>query len=175
MKNLILVFVSIFSLNLLAQDFKINQAIVQYKVKHPFKTIVGVNEQIKGKAICEKSSCQILAALKVKEFTSGNSNRDVHMWQVMKAEKYQNIVVSINQDIEKEKVLINIEMAGIKNTIEAKKKFIQFSKDEMKLDLDFEVNLNDFNIEKPSLLTVAISEIVEIHVESLWKNTNLKN
>ena len=61
----------------------LKQSTLTYHVSHPLHQTEGVSHAAKGKGICHAGQCEFLIAVPVKSFDSGDSNRDLHMLQVI--------------------------------------------------------------------------------------------
>jgi hypothetical protein len=64
-----------------------------YHVSHPLKQTEGVSHAAKGKGVCHDGECDFLIAVPVKSFDSGDSNRDLHMLQVVRGGQFPLITV----------------------------------------------------------------------------------
>lgn len=145
---------------------------LSYMVKFPLKTVIGKTSEAKGKGVCDKKLCEFLIAAPVKSFKSADTNRDVHMQEVTKSAQYPLVSISaVNLDPEKlNDANIEIEFAGTKKTL----KGIQLNKvthgKTVDINTTFSILLSDFNIQRPTLLGIAIDDAVEINVNTEWEN-----
>lgn len=172
MKQILFLLLLSLPLTTWAQNYKLKKSQVSYTIKYTFKEVEGESSQAKGKIVCEKKSCDALIAVKTKSFLSGNSNRDAHMWEVMKAEahpfilgyaKFQTPVTA------PQKLNLQLEVAGQKHSATVKN--LKSSTKNGLLIMDFEVHfkLSHFKVERPKLLTIAIDDLVVVKVHSEWE------
>src|ERR1700730_15207996 len=66
----------------------IQQSTLTYHVSHPLHQSEGVSHGAKGKGVCHAGQCELLIAVPVKSFDSGDSNRDLHMIQVARGGQF---------------------------------------------------------------------------------------
>jgi len=69
------------------------ESTLTYHVSHPLKQTEGVSHAAKGKGVCHAGDCDFLIAVQVKSFDSGDSNRDLHMLQVVRGGQFPLITV----------------------------------------------------------------------------------
>ena len=81
---------------LLAQgdhQWVLEQATLTYQASHPLHQSEGASHAAKGKAVCHAGWCDLLIAVPVKSFDSGDSNRDLHMIQVARGAQFPMVIV----------------------------------------------------------------------------------
>src|ERR1700688_5322552 len=71
----------------------LQQSTLTYHVSHPLHQSEGVSREARGKGICHAGQCDFLIAVPVKSFDSGDSNRDLHMLQVVRGGQFPLITV----------------------------------------------------------------------------------
>src|SRR6202165_4965065 len=71
----------------------LERSTVTYHVSHPLHESEGVTHAARGKGVCHAGQCELLIAVPVKSFDSGDSNRDLHMLQVTRAGQFPLITV----------------------------------------------------------------------------------
>src|ERR1700729_2865392 len=71
----------------------LKQSTLTYHVSHPLHESEGVSHAAKGKGVCHDGQCDFLIAVPVKSFDSGDSNRDLHMLQVVRGGQFPLITV----------------------------------------------------------------------------------
>ena len=101
---------------------------------------------------------------KVTDFKSGNSSLDSNSYRVLEALTFPNIIFK-SSEIQKinEQITINglIEFHGIEKSIKISADLAQTSNSN-RLDGEFNINLSDFSIERPSLLLKKIDDQIKI-------------
>ena len=148
-----------------------------YTVKHPLKTATGTSHDAKGRGQCSNAKCEFLIAAQVKSFDSGDSNRDLHMLEVTRGAANPMITVRTSFD---EKALeskslplsLAVEFAGKKATY-SDVKFEIISKNAKTAHLRGTIllNLSDFDVKPPSLLTFSIEDRVPVTIDAMWTKT----
>ena len=71
----------------------LEQSTLTYHVSHPLHQTEGVSHAAKGKGVCHAGQCDFLIAVPVKSFDSGDSNRDLHMLQVVRGGQFPMVTV----------------------------------------------------------------------------------
>ena len=66
----------------------LEQSTLTYYVSHPLHQVDGVSHAARGKGVCHAGQCEFLIAVPVKSFESGDSNRDLHMIQVVRGAQF---------------------------------------------------------------------------------------
>jgi len=150
-----------------------DQAMLSYHMSHPMHQVDGVSHDAKGKGICHSGQCQILIAVPVKSFDSGDSNRDLHMVEAVRGAQFPMIVVRAHfPQAEVQQSLIHadidVEFAGQK----AHYSGVQFQRTqqggEVRIEGAIPLTCSDFKIDRPSFLTVPIKNEIPVRVEMSW-------
>lgn len=66
---------------------------VEYVVRHKLHTVRGVSRQVEIRAVADGSGLKVMGRAPVRSFDSGNSNRDAHVLEVVRAEKNPLVVL----------------------------------------------------------------------------------
>tara|TARA_Y100001960_G_C14309942_1_gene650197 strand:+ start:67 stop:639 length:573 start_codon:yes stop_codon:yes gene_type:complete len=144
---------------------------VSYIGSHPAHSWEGVSEDFKGGIVCyDTDECFIKIQIPVESFNSGNSNRDSNMFYYVESNKYKYVTFYSNSfEINKEILLTgeNIKLDGFLEFHGIKKEisfiaFIYSDNQFLKGRADFDVNLSDYNVDRPSLLFTPISDQIII-------------
>lgn len=152
----------------------LQQSTLTYHVSHPLHQVDGVSHAARGKGVCHAGQCDFLIAVPVKSFDSGDSNRDLHMLQVVKGGEFPMVTVrthlpesaassaTIHADLD-------VDFAG--QTAHYKDVPFQVSeqRNEAKLSGTIPSKLTDFKITPPSLLTIPIKNDIPVRVEMTWQ------
>jgi hypothetical protein len=153
----------------------LDQSTLTYHVSHPLHEANGVShDAAKGKGICHAGECNFLVAVPVKSFDSGNSNRDLHMLQVVLGAQFPLVIVrftlpeleltasTIHADLE-------IQFAGQKAEYK-QVAFQRVTKDgETEVTGTIPLELTDFKIKRPELLGIAIKNEAPVKVDTTWR------
>jgi len=175
-KKFILAFLLLIVPRLVLADSQwvLEESTLTYHVSHPLKQTEGVSHAAKGKGVCHDGQCDFLIAVPVKSFDSGDSNRDLHMLQVVRGGQFPLITVrthlpeaasslaSIQADLE-------IQFAG--QTVQYKQIAFQHvtKGSDTLITGTIPLTLMDFKIDPPSLLALPVKNDVPVRVEMKWR------
>lgn len=140
---------------------------ISYHMVHPLHEWTGTNRAVDGVIQYETKTGQInkvAILVKVADFDSENSNRDSHMMEVTEAIKFPSIKFfssSIQEKNNQLEVKGTIQFHGVSKEVVFPIK--QDQKQNIKtVEGEFEILLDDFKIEKPSLMMVEVENKVKI-------------
>jgi hypothetical protein len=148
----------------------LEKSTLTYHVSHPLHETEGVSHEARGKAICRAGQCDILVAVPVKSFDSGDSNRDLHMLQVTRGAQFPLATVrcrfpeaaaatpTVAVDLE-------IEFAGHTHTYRNVAFQQAPSKGGIRVTGTIPATLSDFQIEPPTLFTLPTKNEIPIRVD----------
>jgi hypothetical protein len=152
----------------------LEQSTLTYHVDHPLHTTEGVSHAARGKGACHAGECDFLIAAPVKSFDSGDSNRDLHMIQVVRGGQYPMITVRThvpesNATAATFKADLEIQFAG--QTVQFKQ--IEFRRETqghlIKITGTIPATVSEFKIDPPKFLTVPIKNEIPIRVDMTWR------
>lgn len=144
-----------------------------YHMSHPMHNVDGTSTQARGKGTCGDGKCDFLIAAPVKSFTSGDSNRDLHMVEAVRGAANPLVVVrttlpettpdgTFYADLE-------VQFAG-QNAHYQHVPFQKSSNDgEVHITGTVPATCSDFKIDRPSFLTVPIKNEIPVTVDMTWK------
>jgi len=152
----------------------LEQSTLTYHVSHPLHQTDGVSHAARGKGVCHAGQCDLLIAVPVKSFDSGDSNRDLHMLQVTRGAQFPLVTVrtrlpeaasastTIHADLE-------VQFAG--QTAQYKQVPFQLTTqgNQIRITGTIPATLIDFKIDPPSLLTMPIKNEIPVRVEMTWR------
>ena len=155
-------------------QWALEQSTLTYHVSHPLHQTDGVSHAARGKGVCHAGQCDILIAVPVKSFDSGDSNRDLHMLQVTRGGQFPLVSVrtrlpeaasastTIHADLE-------IEFAG--QTAQYKQVAFQLATqgNQIRISGTIPATLSDFKIDAPSLLAVPVKNEMPVRVDMTWR------
>jgi hypothetical protein len=148
----------------------LEKSTLTYHVSHPLHETEGVSHEARGKAICRAGQCDILVAVPVKSFDSGDSNRDLHMLQVTRGAQFPLATVrcrfpeaaaatpTVAVDLE-------IEFAGHTHTYRNVAFQQAPSNGGIRVTGTIPATLSDFQIEPPTLFTLPTKNEIPIRVD----------
>jgi hypothetical protein len=164
------------ALALLAPDTHcvLDQSTLTYHVDHPLHTTDGVSRAARGKGVCHAGECDFLVAAPVKSFDSGDSNRDLHMIQVVRGGQYPMITVRTHipeADIGAAVFKADLEVQFAGQTVQFKQ--IEFKREQqgnaIRIIGTIPATVSQFKIDPPKFLTVPIKNDIPIKVDMTWQ------
>src|ERR1022692_3556674 len=96
MKKTLLMAFALLALSALAiadSQWVLQQCTLTYHVSLPLHQSEGVSHAARGKGVCHDGQCDLLIAVPVKSFDSGDSNRNIHMIQVTRGAQFPMVTV----------------------------------------------------------------------------------
>jgi hypothetical protein len=156
------------------RQWVLEQSTLTYHVSHPLHQTDGVSHAARGKGVCHAGQCDLLIAVPVKSFDSGDSNRDLHMLQVTRGAQFPMVTVrtrvpetaagltAIQADLE-------VQFAG--QTVQYKQVPFQLASqgNQIRISGTIPATLTDFKIDPPSLLAVTVKNEIPVRVEITWR------
>ncbi|HZP04334.1 MAG TPA: YceI family protein [Terracidiphilus sp.] len=150
-----------------------DQSTLTYHMSHPMHEVDGASHAARGKAVCHAGQCDLLIAVPVKSFDSGDTNRDLHMIEATRGAQFPMITVrahfpqseltasTINADLE-------VQFAGqtAHYTNVAFQRTAHGS--EIRITGTIPLTCSDFKIDRPSFLTVPIKNEIPVRVDMTW-------
>lgn len=150
------------------------QSTLTYHMSHPIHDVNGVSHAAKGEGICEAGQCNFLIAAPVKSFTSGDTNRDLHMIEATRGAQFPMVIVhaqfpsaeSASPTIDAD---IKVQFAG--QTAEFRHVAFQRTARDgtVRITGVIPATCSDFKIQRPSFLTVPIKNEIPISVDMTWR------
>ncbi len=144
-----------------------------YKMTHPVHEVEGTSHAAKGKGVCHSGVCDFLVAAPVKTFDSGDTNRDLHMIQVVRGAEFP--VVSVRMRVPEADTTqpgfdADLEVTFAGQT--AHYTHVHFQQEirgsEHVITGVVPATLTDFKIDPPRFLTVPIRNEIPVKLETSW-------
>ncbi|HUY15164.1 MAG TPA: YceI family protein [Terriglobia bacterium] len=145
-----------------------------YHMSHPLHEADGVSHAARGKGICHAGECNFLIAAPVKSFDSRNSNRDLHMLEVVRGAQFPMVVVrtslpenapasaSIHADLE-------VQFAGQTAHYKQVPFKLVTQGNKIRITGTIPATVSDFKIDPPKLLTIPIKNEIPVTVDMTWR------
>jgi len=152
----------------------LEESTLTYHVSHPLHQTEGVSHAAKGKGICHAGQCDFLIAVPVKSFDSGDSNRDLHMLQVVRGGQFPLITVRTHlpeSDEALETIPADLEVQFAGQTVQYKQIAFQHvtKGSDTLITGTIPLTLTDFKIEPPTLLALPVKNEIPVRVEMKWR------
>ncbi|EQA43320.1 YceI-like domain protein [Leptospira broomii serovar Hurstbridge str. 5399] len=176
--SLFLLLVPTFPSSLRSADLKIFQKTLKFTVIHPFKTVNGVCGEVNITPTTYSTGAngiQLPKAVKIeaplKEFRSGDENRDSHIIESLGFPENQSVSFSSTSiDITDGGWLVsgNLTINGVTKPVKTKAN-ISSSDGQIEVSGKFQIKMGEYQITPPSLLFAKAKEEVEIEFSFLLK------
>jgi hypothetical protein len=152
----------------------LEESTLTYHVSHTLKQTEGVSHAAKGKGVCHAGQCDFLIAVPVKSFDSGDSNRDLHMLQVVRGGQFPLITVRTHLPEDASSlatILADLEVQFAGQTMQYKQISLQHvTKGNDTLIMGtIPLTLSDFKIDPPTLLALPVKNDIPVRVEMKWR------
>jgi len=154
-------------------QWDLQQSTLTWHVTHPMHEVAGTSHDAKGKGICANGECNFLIAVPVNTFHSGDSNRDLHMLQVVRGAEFPMVLVrtSLPQaELNSPVISADLEVQFAGQT--AHYTHVQLHRTQHGNDVEITGTIpatcSDFKIERPSFLTVPIHNEIPVDFDVLW-------
>ncbi len=157
-------------------DLLKEESSVTYRLVHPLHEIEATSKDIQYILEADPSTKEIkrvIAQVDVTTFDSGNSNRDSHAMEVIDAITFPEVnfaSTSITQTGDSIVVNGRLTLHGITKDVSVAGA-LKWSDHKLVMQGGFEVSLEAFNIERPSLLMIPVADVLNfsINVAFEWK------
>lgn len=170
MKFVTFLSIILFSILANAENYNLVDGKATYTVRHTLKKIDGTSKDLKGKIQCKDQLCEFLIAVKINTFLSSDSNRDLNMQSTLETSTYPVAIAKgefnlIEWNKPKSTITSEIDFHGVKK----KYNLSVISGDSGLKKVDLALDLEAHQVERPSLFTMKIQNIVPVHFELNWK------
>ena len=155
----------------------LERSTLTYHVSHPMHESEGVSHAARGKGVCHAGECDFLIAVPVKSFDSGDTNRDLHMIQVVRGGQFPVISVrtrlpetaAANTPIRAD---LEVEFAG--QTVAYKQIVLEQSNQDgaTRIKATIPTTLAAFKIDPPTLLAIPVKNEMPVRVDLTWRRQN---
>ncbi len=152
----------------------LDRSTIAYHVSHPMHDTDGVSHAARGKAVCRAGECEVLVAAPVRSFDSGDSNRDLHVLQVVDGAKFPLVSVRLHvtessPGSAEVRCDLQVEFAGKTATYRQVPFAIAVEGNARHISGTIPAKLSDFGIPPPSLLAIPVRNEMPIRVDTVWK------
>jgi hypothetical protein len=147
---------------------------VSYHLVHKLHEFTGTDDgHLQGKArVNDDGSAQVQIVGQVKDFSSGNGNRDEHMMETVEAEKFPTVTVKAKMPLSSQSGAIDgtatvaANLHGTTQTLDVPLK-VEFKGNSAHVTGEFNFSVEGFSIKRPTLLFVPIDDAMKITVD-VW-------
>ncbi|MBJ6760867.1 YceI family protein [Myxococcaceae bacterium JPH2] len=158
-----------------AKSYSVNKegSTLSYKLKHKLHEVVGTAHPSEGKArLLPDGTLQVAVRANVKDFDSGNSNRDAHMQEVTEAAKFPLVdfkgvatgvkVPTTFPSTQQVTLKGQLFFHNVKQNVEYPLTVVFTSAKEVHTEGSFDISLEGYQVERPSLLMVKVDDKVVV-------------
>jgi hypothetical protein len=175
MKFTVALLLAIASVPLHAQNqWMLVQSTLTWHITHPIHEVDGASQAAKGKGDCGDGICNFLIAVPVNTFSSGDSNRDLHMIQTVRGAEFPMVVVRTRiaqTQIDSATIDADLEVQFAGQT--AHYSHVPFHRTQkggqVEITGTIPATCSDFKIDRPSFLGVPIHNEIPVTVDTTWK------
>jgi hypothetical protein len=155
-------------------NWVLQQSTLTYHVSHPLHHVEGVSHAARGKGICNAGVCNFLAAVPVKTFDSGDTNRDLHMIEVVRGAQFPMVMVRTQlpeSDLKGGSIQANLTVQFAGQTAHYNNVPFKLVPEgnEIRVVGTIPTTVSDFKIKPPELLAMPISNDIPVDVDMTWK------
>ena len=156
-------------------QWALEKSTLTYHVSHPLHQVEGMSHAARGKAVCRAGDCQFLVAVPVKSFDSGDSNRDVHMIQVVRGAEYPMATVRFHlpESAASSPVVhadLQIELAGQTAVYKQVEFHLSIHANQADVTGTIPTRMSDFKIQPPSLLAISTKDEMPVRIDMTWRH-----
>jgi hypothetical protein len=155
-------------------NWVLDQSTLTYHVSHPLHHVEGISHAARGKGICKAGVCNFLAAVPIKTFVSGDTNRDLHMIEVVRGAQFPMVVVRTQlpeSDLKGGSIQVNLTVQFAGQTAHYRRvpfKLVPEGK-EIRVVGAIPTTVSDFKIKPPELLAMPINNNIPVSVDMTWR------
>lgn len=153
---------------------------LRYEVIHRLHKVNGVSSAPEGRAVIRPDgTMQVMVRAAIASFDSGDANRDSHMREAVNASQFPHVTFRGITKIEiptefpatvEAQVSGQLEFSSGKHR-ETVPVTLEFqSADTVRVNATFEISLEKYGVERPSLLFVKIDDSCQLHAELTLKS-----
>jgi hypothetical protein len=152
---------------------------ITYRVVHKMHKVDGTSHQLEGKVrLLPDGKVQAMLRVPAASFDSGNVNRDAHMKEAVDAARYPTVELkamgegvspasSYPATVDKT-LKAQLSFHGIQQLIDVPVKLTFESATRVRAKTGFQVSLDAFKVERPSLMFIKVDDALEIAAEVLF-------
>jgi hypothetical protein len=150
-----------------------DQGTLSYHMSHPMHEVDATSHAARGKGVCHAGWCDFLIAVPVKTFDSGDTNRDLHMIEATKGAQFPIILVRAHfpqAETSQQWIHADLQVQFAGQTAHYAKTAFERTQQgsEVRITGTIPLTCSDFNIDRPSFLTVPIKNEIPVRVDMNW-------
>ncbi|HEX3985479.1 MAG TPA: YceI family protein [Acidobacteriaceae bacterium] len=145
-----------------------------WHITHPVHTAQGTSQEARGKGVCNNGSCDFLIAVPLNTFKSGDTNRDLHMLEIVRGAQYPMVVVRTHMpqsELSQPTIHANLTIQFSGQTVQYKD--VPFQRVQQGNDVEIKGTIpatcTDFKITPPEFLMMPIKNEIPVTVDLTWQ------
>lgn len=150
-----------------------------YRVVHTLHKVNGQSKAVSGKArITSAGKAQVAVSVNVESFDSGDTNRDTHVKEVIEAARFPKVEIKALADgltvpasfpttVEKP-FKVQVSFHGEQKTLDVPIKVVFESASRVRASCSFELSLEGFKVERPSLMFKKVDDALKIDADLVF-------
>jgi hypothetical protein len=151
------------------------QSTLTYHVSSPVHQVYGTSRAAKGKGYCSGGWCNFLIAAPVKSFTTGDTNRDLHMLEATRGADFPMVVVQAHfRQSQLNSATIDVDLEVQFGGQKAHYAQVPFERTQKGSAVEIKgtvpATCSDFKISRPSFLGMTIANAIPVHVDMTWRS-----
>ncbi len=168
------VLASAFATGASAQDWEVDGGTLTYTVTHTLHVVHGGTHDVRGSVVCGRT-CDVLAAAAVDSFASGDSNRDLHMLQIVRGAAHPAVAVQIvefplpSDHAGATLVDLDVSFAGKRHVYKGASVRTELVKGLLRVQGVVPLRLTDFGVERPAFLAMPIKDECPVEFDIRWR------
>ena len=177
-KNLICLLILLLASNIFlnAQEYVVKEGSASFKAKTPLISYEGISNDVKG--TIDFKAGTLTFSVPVKFIKTGNEKRDEHMYELVEAEKYPNIVFKgkfiggfnfKRNETQSVQAKGDFSLAGTTRQINIPINLELVSEGTIQLNTSWSLLITDYNLERPSFAFIKVKDKHFLRVYVLLK------
>jgi hypothetical protein len=154
-------------------EWVLQQSSITWHITHPVHEVDGTSHAAKGKGNCAAGACDFLIAVPLNTFSSGDSNRDLHMLQTVRGAQFPMVAVRTHlaeAELTAATIHADLEIQFAGQTVHYSQ--VPFTRTQHGADVEIAGTIpatcSDFRIDRPSFLTVPIRNEIPVKIDITW-------
>jgi polyisoprenoid-binding protein YceI len=163
-----------------ATDFSVDpNSTLTYHLVHKMHKVDGVSKKVEGKAhLLPDGKAQVMVRAASQSFDSGNVNRDEHMKETIDAARFPEIVLkALGEGVtppatfpstQKKTFKAQLDFHGVQQVFDVIVDVAWDSPNKAHANTSFAISLDNFKVERPSLMFVKVDDELKIDANLLF-------